>query len=61
MARPDLEDRRQARMLLAAAYNLLLGDVIPDQRLGDAYDAAADAAAIVAKLRARRDVLLRAA
>jgi len=61
MGRQESEDRRQARQLLAAAYNLLLGDAVPDARLGDAYDAAADAAAIVAKLQSGREILRRAA
>jgi len=61
VSRFDTEERQRARMLLAAAYNLLLGDGVPDARLGDAYDAAADAAAIVAKLQSGREIVRRAA
>jgi hypothetical protein len=55
------EERQRARALLAAAYHLLLGDVVPDARLTDAHDAAADGLAIVAKLRAGKENVLRAA
>lgn len=59
--RQDHDERRQARALLAAACALLLGDHVPDERLADAYDTAADAAAIVAKLQSGREITRRAA
>jgi len=60
-AQHDNEERQRARALLAAACGMLLGDAVPDARLGDAYDAAADAAVIVARLRAQREITQRAA
>lgn len=46
------DDQRQARMLLAAAYHLLSGDVVPPARLNDAQEAAHDAASLLARLTA---------
>ncbi len=60
-SRHDIEERQRARALLAAACALLLGDHVPDQRLADAYDTAADAAAIVARLQSGREITRRAA
>lgn len=43
------DDRRQARMLLAAAYHLLSGDVVPEGRAKDAIEATRDAASLLAR------------